>query len=342
MADQSSLMCVPDAVEPLSIPAGKSLTVRITPLTGVQSYPGRVCGVACAQACSMKPADQIEQYLCLDAGRRTSSASCPSQTDLIALESLLRQAALSVDGRMLLELNATPVVDCGSDCFLPLTPPAAGGFDAMDAFGLLRGAGAYQLATFPIARFNGIGLPADASIRFADPSRWLQPGAMESRLLTITTNGKQYYSWDAHAPVGKTPHDYFHVNQKGTYALFKDSDHAALAGARLVQARQLRYLKIGGRVFLIVGIVVDTVQMGAAAVESYQQKSVKPVVAQAVRVAGGWGAAWAGAKAGVAIGGLAGVETGPGLVLVAIGGGLIGGAAGYFGADWIADWIHED
>jgi hypothetical protein len=44
----------------------------------------------------------------------------------------------------------------------------------------------------------------------------------------------------------------------------------------------------------------------------------------------------------MALGGLAGVETGPGMVLTAIGGGLIGGTAGYFGADWIADWIYED
>lgn len=93
---------------------------------------------------------------------------------------------------------------------------------------------------------------------------------------------------------------------------------------------------------LVVGIVVDTVEMGGAAVESYKQGSIKPVSAQAIRTAGGWTLAWAGAKAGVALGGLAGVETRPGMVLTAIGGGLIGGVAGYFGADWIADWIYED
>ena len=39
---------------------------------------------------------------------------------------------------------------------------------------------------------------------------------------------------------------------------------------------------------------------------------------------------------------MAGVETGPGMVLTAIGGGIAGGIAGYMGADWIADWIYED
>lgn len=126
------------------------------------------------------------------------------------------------------------------------------------------------------------------------------------------------------------------------YKLFGHADHASLTGTQLVQAKQLRYLKIGGRVFLVVGVVVDTVQMGGAAVESYEQGSAKPLAAQTVRTVGGWTAAWAGAKAGVALGGLAGVETGPGLVLTAIGGGLIGGTAGYFGADWIADWIYGD
>jgi hypothetical protein len=44
----------------------------------------------------------------------------------------------------------------------------------------------------------------------------------------------------------------------------------------------------------------------------------------------------------MALGAAAGVETGPGMVLTAIGGGLIGGVAGYFGGDWVADFIYED
>jgi len=126
------------------------------------------------------------------------------------------------------------------------------------------------------------------------------------------------------------------------YQLFGESNHAGLTGAQLVQAKQLRYLKIGGRVSLVVGVVVDTVQLASAAVESYDKNSAKPFAAQAIRTAGSWAGAWAGAKAGVALGGLAGIETGPGVVLTAIGGGLIGGAAGYFGGDWIADWVCEN
>lgn len=345
MGEPGQVLASFDPAAPLSIPTGKKLGVRITPLQGAAPLLNRVCGLSACEATPLAEVTQVSQCLCLDPAQRMSSVYAPSQSDLVTLESMLRKAALSVEGQMLLGLDAQPVIEDGAGRYWPFLPPQQGGgkgTSAGDVFGLLRGAGVYQLTSFPVARFNGVGLPPGMSIRFADPARWFQQGAMETRLFTISTNGKQYYSWDAHAPVGKTPHDFYHVNQKGLYNVFGHSDHAPLTGAHLVQAKQLRYLKYGGRVFLVVGVVVDTVQMGNAAVQSVQQGSVKPVAAQAVRTAGGWAAAWAGAKAGVALGGLAGVETGPGMVLTAIGGGLIGGTAGYFGADWIADWIYED
>jgi hypothetical protein len=126
------------------------------------------------------------------------------------------------------------------------------------------------------------------------------------------------------------------------HAVFGHSSHTNIGGAQLVQAKQLRYLKFGGRLFLVVGIVVDTVQLGAATVESIEKETPRPVLAQAIRTGGSWAMAWAGAKAGVLIGGAAGIETGPGLVLTAIGGGILFGIAGYMGADWIADFIYED
>jgi len=55
-------------------------------------------------------------------------------------------------------------------------------------------------------------------IRFADPARWLGKG-MESRLFTISVEGtKQFFSWDAHFPVGEVSHPYYPVNQKGCSA----------------------------------------------------------------------------------------------------------------------------
>ena len=37
-----------------------------------------------------------------------------------------------------------------------------------------------------------------------------------------------------------------------------------------------------------------------------------------------------------------GIETGPGVVLTGLIGGVIFGTAGYFGADWVADHIDEN
>jgi|GEM_PF-4562862 len=166
---------------------------------------------------------------------------------------------------------------------------------------------------------------------------------MESRLFTISKSGvNKFYSWDAHVPVGNHPHNYYHVNQKGMHNIFGTSNHANLGGAQLVQAKQLRYLKIGGRVFLVVGVIVDTIQLGTATAESIENNSAKPIVAQSIRTTGSWTAAWVGAKGGFLVGAALGIESGPGLVLTAIGGGIVGGLGGYLGADWIADFIYED
>lgn len=88
-----------------------------------------------------------------------------------------------------------------------------------------------------------------------------------------------------------------------------------------------------------VGIVMSAYDLGKAGAQSYQQRSARPIAAEAVRQGGSWAAAWAGMKLGALTGGVVGIETGPGAIVTAAAGGLIGGIAGYFGADWIADKI---
>jgi len=203
--------------------------------------------------------------------------------------------------------------------------------------------GLYQLGSHPISRFNGVQLPTGSRIRFADVGR-LMSGQMETRLITIFQPGtNKYYAWDAHLPVGNQPHQYWHVNQKGMSAnLFGQSNHAAMTPAQIAQARNLKYIRVGGRALFVAGVLVDGYAFYNSAVQSSEQGTPRPVVAQAVRTVGGWGGAWAGAKLGCAGGALAGAETGPGLVLTCLAGGIIGGFAGYTGADWIADMISED
>lgn len=91
-----------------------------------------------------------------------------------------------------------------------------------------------------------------------------------------------------------------------------------------------------------VGIVLTAYDLGKAGVQSYEQKSVKPIAAETIRQAGGWGMAWAGAEGGAALGAALGIETGPGAVITGAVGGLIGGVAGYFGFDLLADQIHAN
>ena len=254
-----------------------------------------------------------------------------SQDDLIQIEQQLRDAAGSTNDLFVLGLDAAPAIEEGSDQLLPIGPSTGG-----------TGSGDIPTDELPYLTVQRLPLPAGSSIRFADPGRWFS-SAMETRLFTISVDGtKKFFSWDAHLPVGNKRHPYYHVNQKGMAAVMGASDHAALTGTAHVQARQLRYLKIGGRVFLVAGVIIDTAQLAAAGDESYQTGSAKPIGKQAVRTATGWAAAWTGAKAGVAVGAGAGVETGPRVVLTAIGGGLVGGVAGYFGGNWIADWLFDD
>jgi hypothetical protein len=336
---------------PSAISGARRVRLEITPITRAVPLPGRIRGLPVAQATPLEPTPLVSNFVRPSGWVRTDGViGEPSQLELAELETQMRDIALSGGSYVLLGLNAQPAMELSSGVLTPVLPRSPVQVPRGDRSGLaeallgggIAGAGVHQLTQFPIARFNGIPLPIDARIRFANPGRWLS-GALESRLFTISVEGtNKFFSWDAHAPVGNTPHDFFHVNQKGMFQVFGQSDHAALAGAALLQAKQMRYLKLGGRLFLVVGVIVDGIQLGVATKQSIEQGSGRPVAAQAIRAVGGWAAAWAGAKAGVALGGLAGVETGPGLVLTAIGGGIVGGVAGYFGADWIADWIYEN
>lgn len=97
-----------------------------------------------------------------------------------------------------------------------------------------------------------------------------------------------------------------------------------------------------GRVFMVAGIAFTAIDVTRAANQSIEQRSVKPIAAETVRQAGGWGGAIAGSKIGALTGAAFGIETGPGAVITGAIGAVIFGAAGYFGADWIADHISEN
>lgn len=98
----------------------------------------------------------------------------------------------------------------------------------------------------------------------------------------------------------------------------------------------------GARVLTTFGIAFTAYDLSCAINESYKINSFKPIAAETIRQAGGWGSGIIGFKIGAAGGAAIGIETGPGAIITGLIGGIIFGSAGYFGADWIADFIHEN
>ncbi|NNB90851.1 glycine zipper family protein [Corallococcus exiguus] len=106
--------------------------------------------------------------------------------------------------------------------------------------------------------------------------------------------------------------------------------HHAMTAARSLKAIQ------------VIGMAFTVYDVGKATAKSVKQGSIKPITAEGIRQVGGWAAAVAGMKVGALTGAALGVETGPGAILTGFAGALIVGTAGYFGADWVADFIDEN
>ncbi len=110
---------------------------------------------------------------------------------------------------------------------------------------------------------------------------------------------------------------------------------AVKGAAALVATRSLQF--VAG-----VGIILSAHDLGLAAMRSAERHSVRPLAAETVRQAGGWGGAAAGAEIGGVAGATVGIETGPGAALTAAAGALIFGFAGFFGASWIAGFVSPE
>ena len=81
--------------------------------------------------------------------------------------------------------------------------------------------------------------------------------------------------------------------------------------------------------------------MAQAGRDSVQKHSVRPIAAESIRQAGGWGGAFAGMRIGGIAGVAVGIELGPGDIITGAAGALVFGVAGYFSADWIAGWVSK-
>ncbi|MDR2474394.1 MAG: glycine zipper family protein, partial [Bacteroidales bacterium] len=111
--------------------------------------------------------------------------------------------------------------------------------------------------------------------------------------------------------------------------------------AEAIMSKTSMNLTKGLRVVNIIGIGFSAYRVEQASELSIKERSVKPIAAQTIREAGGWGMAIVGAKIGAVAGAAIGIETGPGAIITGLIGSVIFGTAGYFGADWVADYIYE-
>lgn len=145
------------------------------------------------------------------------------------------------------------------------------------------------------------------------------------------------------------PHLEKRIDKIATYV--KDIDKEVLLHGEKIPAaavftpetlKYTKYFTRGAPVVQVTGIVFTAYDLEQASEKSLKNGSVKPIAAEVIRQAGGWGMAVAGAKIGTVAGAAVGIETGPGAVLTGLVGGIIFGTAGYFGADWVADYIDEN
>jgi hypothetical protein len=104
----------------------------------------------------------------------------------------------------------------------------------------------------------------------------------------------------------------------------------------------LRYLKIGGRIFLVVGVVIDTVQLGAAGYESYQTGSAKPVAEAGSANRNGMGGGLGRCQGRRSGRRLAGVENGPRPGVDGNRGRIDRRSGGILRWQLIADWLFDD
>jgi RHS repeat-associated protein len=120
-------------------------------------------------------------------------------------------------------------------------------------------------------------------------------------------------------------------------ALFKG--HVA---AEAVETTAKKIIRGVGRAAGLVGLGLTAKDLYGAANESANVGSVAPLAAESIRQVGGWVGALYGFKAVAALAGLTALGTGPGALVAAFIGGLIGGTLGYFAFDFGADLIYAN
>ncbi len=103
-------------------------------------------------------------------------------------------------------------------------------------------------------------------------------------------------------------------------------------------------VRIGGRVLLVAGVVLDTLELCSAIeadLNDVDKKLGKKTVSTTAQIGGRWAIGWAGAEAGSYGGAALGTMILPGIGTVVGGviGGVVLGIAGAFAGDALGEWI---
>ncbi len=182
------------------------------------------------------------------------------------------------------------------------------------------GAGQAAVARIPVPGTSGLHVELS-------PRSYVPQGGSTSTLFIQDASGKRHLRLDYGYNKNTGRVDY-HWNQKGTNAQFGIENHAPAGKGGQALYKGAKYLKYGGRVLLVVGVVVD----GYSIVVAKNRKR------QVAKVVAGWTGAWAGCKIVEAMGAAGGsVEPGGGTAV----GGIGGGIGGYAGASWAAGELYD-
>ena len=194
------------------------------------------------------------------------------------------------------------------------------------------GTGMPSVLRIPIPGSNGLAVELK-------PRGFVPKGGSTSTLFFQSIDGKRHLRLDYGYNIKSKTVD-FHWNQKGTADLFKITDHTTVGAGGKALYKGAKYFRYGGRVLLVVGLVMDVASIVAAR-DKWKQTAM---------VGCGWAGAWAGAEgggmAGAAVGFWAGTEV-PVIgnaVGAAIGGfigGIGGGIGGYIAGSKLAEYAYE-
>jgi len=221
------------------------------------------------------------------------------------------------------DLTANPVKD-DRKFSLPWTVTGVGA-PLSGSIPFAAGVGMGSVVRIPVPGTNGLAVELS-------PRGWTPKGGSTSTVFIQDVTGKRHLRLDYGHNVKSKTIDY-HWNQKGTANTFKISDHTTVGKTGEVLYSAGKYLKWGGRVLFVVGITIDVISIVQA---------TKPLK-RASEVVAGWAGAWAGCKVvgqGGAYLGTA-IEPGLGTAIGALGGCIIGGAAGYYAASAAAGVVYD-